>query len=244
MNTPILDLRSAELQREDKLRFVQAQLANLYGPDNYYTTTYSKEEYSYWGPIPHWLQMLATSRSCGLGKVLDIGPGYGTLAALSTRMGGQVTTLDRIPFISATVAETFGLTCIEGDIERYTDDLPLKMYNTVIMTEVLEHFNLHPLPTLEKVAAHMKKGSMLLLSTPDSLAKWGPIKGQRDLGNMTRFDPIKHTYTCPEWRDAHIRHYSEYEIRSMLQFVGLHALQSTRSTSAGGEHICMLAAKT
>ncbi len=216
---------------------VQAHLIELYGPDHYYTKEYAKHETGYFGKIPEWM------RWYGLGRVLDVGPGYGTLACYAHKQGAtQVCTVDRTPYISPEVAEEFKLLCITRDIERETF-LDYSIYNTVIITEVLEHFNFHPLPTLEKLAGHMAHKGVMFLSTPDSEGGWGKLAGQPELGKMKNFDQDTMGYYDPPWIDAHVRHYSEDEVRCMLQFAGLTVVGMQRSGSAMGVHLNIAAVK-
>ncbi len=208
---------------------IQSRLKVLYGPDNYYTTKYSGEEASYVGAIPRWMGLRVK-----LGDVLDIGPGYGTLACCASAMGAvSVTTIDRVPFMSLEVIDEFHLIALNGDIERNCPTLAPDTYDTIIMTEVLEHLNFHPLQTLQKIAASMKSGGCLYLSTPDQ-SSWGKLTHRYpELGAMPRYDE---GHAQDEWLDEHIWHYTEYEVQCMLNFTGLIQVGWNTSISPGGRH--------
>jgi len=210
---------------------IQQKLVALYGPDNYYTTRYSGEEAGYVGAIPWWMW----KQSHKLGDVLDIGPAYGTLACLASSLNAKsVTTLDRVPFMSLEVIDTFHLIALEGDIERNCPTLAPDTYDTVIMTEVLEHLNFHPLQTLTKIAASLRHGGIMYLSTPNR-DSWGAITHRyKEIGAMPSYDEAKHA-NAP-WHDEHIWHYSDYELRSMFNFIGLNVVGWTESVSPGGKH--------
>lgn len=210
---------------------IQTRLRSIYGPDNYYTQKYSGEEEGYVGIIPAWMW----KRKNKLGDVLDIGPAYGTLACLASSLGAtSVTTLDRVPFMSQEVIDTFKLIALQGDIERNCPTLAPSTYDTIIMTEVLEHLNFHPLTTLRKIAASLRPGGLFFLSTPNRYSSWGTLtKHYKELGDMKHFDE---SLDGMEWKDEHIWHYSESELKCMFNFIGLKQVGWQESTSPGGQH--------
>jgi SAM-dependent methyltransferase len=208
---------------------IQARLRQLYGPDNYYTKKYSEEELSYFGFIPGWMTKLT------LGDVLDVGPAYGTLACYASTMDytKSVTTLDRTPYMINDVIDEFHLISLLGDIERDSPTLATSTYNTIIMTEVLEHLNFHPLRTLKAVHASLRPRGVLFLSTPDQ-DSWGKLENPyKELGDLPKYDETK---VDVPWRDMHIWHYSETELKCLFNFIGLRVIQWGVSTSPGGKH--------
>ncbi len=212
---------------------IQQQLRALYGPDHYYSTKYADEEGGYIGCIPRWLSM--QGRANPLGDVLDIGPAYGALACYASSLGAtSVTTLDRVPYMSLEVIDQFKLIALEGDIERNCPTLAPKTYNTIIMTEVLEHLNFHPLATLKKIHDSLRTRGILYISTPDQESAWGKLtKRYAEVGLLPRYDESK---VDAPWYDEHIWHYSETELRCMFAFVGLHVVGWEYSESPGGRH--------
>lgn len=214
---------------------IQAKLRELYGPSHYYTTRYSVEEMSYCGKVPEWMEAFIPH----LGRsdsVLDVGPGYGTLACLAAQLSpAQVITLDRLTLISDEVARIYGLNRKIGDIERFlTNPVLGEGFSAVIMTEVLEHFNFHPLPTLRYVNSIMKPGGRLFLSTPDALTWSGGYLEM--LGSLVPFDPICNDYTHPAWRDCHVHQYTKGELVGLLDMAGFRVDKYATSTSHGGNH--------
>ncbi|MGH1566708.1 MAG: methyltransferase domain-containing protein [Nitrosopumilus sp.] len=59
-------------------------------------------------------------------------------------------------------------------IANCDDIFLLKKFDIVIFTEVLEHFNFHPVMILKKIHSLLKSPDKLYLSTPDS-HEWGKI---------------------------------------------------------------------
>jgi SAM-dependent methyltransferase len=160
-------------------------VAACYDPDSYYITKYRHEELGYCGAIPAEMENYMRPGH----TVLDIGPGYGTLAAWASELtNNRVTTVDRVPYMTIAVRSRFGIRALtEFDIERFTvaspsllealDSLPL---DHVIMTECLEHFNLNPIPTLTRIRQAMSGSGRLYLSTPagGSAVKTGPMSAK------------------------------------------------------------------
>lgn len=229
---------------------VQAKLRELYGPGHYYTTTYSRPEHelSYCGKIPSWMEehLPTLGRNA---NVLDIGPGYGTLLAFSKSLTGSkfAAGLDRLPLMSPEVRAYFSLDWLKGDAERGVigaqcviegRDVAEQLYSfwdVVIMTEVLEHFNFHPLPTLKRIRLAVKKTGRIYLSTPDS-ASWGRCNHYTSLDEIPEYNPAIHSYNTPMWEDGHVWQYNEAELLPLLTAAGFSVMRMDKSRSLGGLH--------
>lgn len=220
---------------EEKLAFIQDRLKEDYGPDHYYTKEYSKHELNYSGSIPFWLaDHLDDCINRGfMPRTLDIGPGYGTLACFATRMTrpGMVYTLDRLPYISDNVSLAWGLTTRVGDIERHSVQ---QCFDAIIMTEVLEHFNFHPVPTMMRVRELLNPFGKIFLSTPNA-ETWGRVDKYKSLDEIPVCPPNAKWHD-PQWIDAHIWQYTLDELRSVVTTSGLKIVQLAHSKSAGGTH--------
>ncbi len=221
------------------IEVIQARLVEIYGPNHYYTTNYMQEELQYSGHIPEWMEIHLPPLG-RTARILDIGPGYGTLAAYAGRLtGASVFCLDRVPLISKEVGDEFGLVHFTGDIERQemiADDL-----DAVIMTEVLEHFNFKATPTLTKIRKAMVPGGFLFLSTPDSGSKWGKTNVYSGIDAMPTFDPSTDSYDKPVWKDGHIWQYDRQELETLMYYSGFHIKHLDYSHSPGGMHFNLLA---
>jgi len=222
-------------------RKVQQRLVTLYGQEHYYTQKYSGEEGGYIGSIPVWLYYLRVNNVGGLGDVLDIGPGYGTLACYSSKLGANsVTTLDRVPFISQAVIDEYKLIALEGDVERNCPTLAPNTYDTVIITEVLEHLNFHPLLTLMKIEESMRVNGTLYLSTPDQTS-WGKLT--KHYSRLIDIPVYNRHHALDEWKDEHIWHYSYEEVLQLLAAANLKIKAIRYSASPGGRHFNIEAVK-
>lgn len=219
---------------------IQENLCNHYGPKHYYTTDYHKHELGYIGNIPRWIRD-SQNLAWGKAKILDIGPGYGLLAAFSAEVTGSWTvTMDRVPFLTREVCLENRIQRLVGDIERDKCPSYSPGWDMVIMTEVLEHFNFNPIQTLKGIRAEMAPTGALFLSTPDS-ASWGRLKDYVSLSHIPTFDKAYMGYDNPKWLDKHIWQYSEDELRGVLSASGFKIELWEKSVSAGGGHFNVMA---
>lgn len=216
---------------EDLLGIVQDRLAAIYGPAHYYTTHYRKEERGYFGQIPKWI-----SRSCEKmdrnDYILDIGAAYGTLACYCASLcSAEVYTLDVLPYLSLVAANEFHVSRIFGDVERIDPYWPQP--SVVILTEVIEHFNFHPLLTVARIHKSMKPGGLLYLSTPDANSSWGRVGPYASLAHIPHYSRF---HSSSERADCHIWQYTETEILGILHSGGFAVSSFDLSTSSGGRH--------
>jgi len=184
---------------------------------SYYAATYRAEEMYYWLPIPQWIEEDGTRGAQH--KTLDIGCAYGTLAVYSKKvLGGQVYCIDRIPinyFLTERLVQRHGLLFAVSDIEL--DPFPWDVrFDTVIFTEVLEHLNFHPLPTLKKIRGLLSDGGRVYLSTPDASA-WGRVTKY-----YARLDeiPCPGTVRREKFIDDHVYLYTKDELMGLLEAAG------------------------
>ncbi len=154
------------------LEAVQDHIATFDTPNGYYRTTYRFAEPEYWSFFPKWMREDAKERK--VTRILDIGCGYGTLLTLAVKIyGAKGYCLDSTPYAAA-LAKKDGLVFSQSNIEL--DPMPwTEKFDVIIMTEVLEHFNFKPAPTLEKIRAALAPGGLFFLSTPDAKT-WGRVQ--------------------------------------------------------------------
>jgi 2-polyprenyl-3-methyl-5-hydroxy-6-metoxy-1,4-benzoquinol methylase len=118
--------------------------------------------------------------------------------------------MDATDYLKSAIAERHGLSFARGNIELAPIPWAGK-FDVVILTEVLEHFNFQPLPTLQKIHGALADGGVLFLSTPDE-RDWGRLHAYyRRLSDLPMPD-ASHTV-----RDAHIWIYSKSEVTSLPQ---------------------------
>jgi SAM-dependent methyltransferase len=127
------------------------------------------------------------------------------------------------------VMDRGGVTIREGNIE--TEDLDWAgEVDGIVMTEVLEHFNFNPIPTMRKVAAALVPGGRLFLSTPDA-ASWGRVQdGPSSFRDLLPPNPDTQT------EDRHIYQFSEDEVRDVLTESGFRVLRFERAPGRWGVH--------
>jgi SAM-dependent methyltransferase len=196
-----------------ELRRCQDEVASLSaGPQ--YQAGYRADELHYWLHVPRWL--FADARSRGLGRVLDVGAAYGTLSVLAKRLGATsvcCTDMAR-SYISERLLAANGLQFAVHNVEL--EPLPFPgPFDTILFTEVLEHLNFHPVPTLRKLRDALSPEGRLYLTTPDA-AEWGKV---------TRYYPsleaIPAPGAAPGTIDDHVWQYSREELFDVVRAAGL-----------------------
>lgn len=245
----VFGLHSAVLSAAGPLEPFAARIASIQraiveadGIHGYYATEYREEETTYWAYIPAWMEKHSTlwaSRPEGTSpRILDVGCGYGTLLSLAVELyDGAGTCLDIKGFLPTSVGEQSDLRFIKANAEL--DPIPGGPYDLVIMTEVIEHFNFHPLPTLRKLYAALLPGGRLFLSTPDS-AEWGRLYDfHRKLADFP--SPPTPEAMRPATTDEHHWIYSKSEIIAVLNDAGFQIEQLAYSPGTRGRHFNIVA---
>jgi len=197
----------------------------------WYETRYAPAEQGYWAPLVHWADSLLLS----IDSVLDVGAAYGTLIVyvVSRFEPKRRVIVDAYRNLSKSIAERYHLDYLDIDVER--DDLPGGKFDLVLFTEVLEHLNFSPIPTLRKIRDALSDSGVLMLTTPDAQS-WGRRYVHYDSWEEM---PIASRESPPRI-DGHIWHYSEEELAKIFELSGLSVLKFERSTSVGGKHLCYL----
>lgn len=189
----------------------------------YYKDVYSKNEVYFWSEIAGWMVVDAIDRIYTkdepVKQILDLGCGFGTLLAFATTTYG----VDGICF---DILDNFGsygvnnfnekyhLAHVQGDIERGPLPGP-KQFSVIIMTEVMEHLNFQPVPTLQKIYKALAPGGSFFLSTPDADLGWGRnYEYYKQLADLPSLDKNA------EWIDDHIWHYNTEELKMVLENAG------------------------
>ena len=225
---------------DTQIAIIQQRIAEADGLDGYYATEYRQAETSYWAQIPAWMKEDSLSIKGHRAQILDVGCGYGTLLSLAVEIyHGQGHCLDISEYLPLAVRARYGLGFTAANIELAPfpgGSLESPDYDVIIMTEVIEHFNFHPLPTLRKLHAKLVPGGSLFLSTPDA-EYWGRLydfhqhlEDFRPPSNLT--EEGKH----PETTDEHHWMYSREEITSVLESAGFQVVKIEHSPGVRGLH--------
>jgi SAM-dependent methyltransferase len=210
------------------LNSIQDEIAKADGLGGYYATTYRTFESLYWQHMPAWMREDAKERK--VSRVLDIGCGYGTLLTLASKIySSQGYCMDVTDYLKPAIAERHGLLFARGNIELAAIPWADK-FDVVILTEVLEHFNFQPLPTLRKIHDALSERGVLFLSTPDE-RDWGRLYTYyRRLSDLPMPDPSHPVH------DAHIWIYSKSEVTNLLQQAGFEIVRLSYARGNGNRH--------
>lgn len=222
-----------------RLHTVQADIlknGTALGMSPYYAQSYVRYELGYWYPAVQWLAELR-----GVRGILDIGGAYGTLLiyAGSYFPAARKVLLEKVPASSRAFQTRFGLEAHAMDVE--TDTLShLGYFDLIILTEVIEHFNYAPKPTLRKIRSLLTRDGCFLLSTPDA-ATWGRISSPyKTLREIPEYTGQRQT-----WIDGHIWQYSKDELDALISECGFQVVHFAISRGYRGmRHLCYLLQKS
>lgn len=205
------------------------------GGASYYNTDYLHFELGYWYPAVDWLAGLRD-----IGSILDIGGAYGTLlsyAGAALNVPRKVL-FDKVLACAPGCNSRFGLEVHHVDVE--TEDFTrFGRFDLIIFTEVLEHFNYAPIPTLRKIRNALSENGYLLLSTPDART-WGRLASPyKDLAEIPEYQGQKQP-----WIDGHIWQYTKQELDAVISKTGFQVERFARSQGYKGmQHLCYLLRK-
>ena len=174
-------------------------------------------------------------------RILDVGCGYGTLLSLAVEIyDGEGACLDIAQYLPEELRELYSLDFYEANVEL--DLIAGGPYDVIIMTEVIEHFNFHPLPTLHKLYDALAPGGRLFLSTPDS-EQWGRLYDfHRSLDDIPL--PPQANEPRPETTDEHRWMYSESEVTGILEAAGFQVMEVEYSPDIRGRHFNIVAIRS
>ncbi|MGE0384100.1 MAG: class I SAM-dependent methyltransferase [Gammaproteobacteria bacterium] len=204
-------------------------------PEHYFRDRYAPEEPRYWTRIAGWIVEDSIVRNYARRRpataILDIGCGYGTLLSWAADVhGAPGICMDVVPYLQPQVMARHRLRFAAGNVEK--DPLPPGRFDVVLMTEVLEHLNFQPVPTLRKIRAALADGGAFFLSTPDAGGGWGRTrKYYPSLSAIPPLDP------AARWIDGHIWQYDEDELRGVMREAGFEILRLERSDGPQGKHM-------
>jgi SAM-dependent methyltransferase len=174
---------------------------------------YFADEAQQWAHLARWIHQDAAAR--GIRRCLDVGSGYGTLSLFTHLVSGcQNYVVDFIPeYMSPALVARRGFEFRICNVEL--EPLPFEgPFDAVLFSEVLEHLNFHPVPTLKKLAAVLGPGGRLYLSTPDA-GVHGRLANYASYADMPLPEPGRPIV------DAHVYVYEEYELKDVLSAAGL-----------------------
>jgi SAM-dependent methyltransferase len=126
-----------------------------------------------------------------------------------------------LPKYTQAIAETctkFGMHNQPADLAK--DNLPFAddYFDVILLSEVLEHFNFHPLVIFQEIARVLKKGGCLIITTPN-------LNRLNNVFKMVAGRSVNNNIALAYYEGTHYREYNKKEILFLLQQVGLKSLK-------------------
>jgi 2-polyprenyl-3-methyl-5-hydroxy-6-metoxy-1,4-benzoquinol methylase len=194
------------------IAYCQKEIAELQ-PHPKYLADYRDQEVYYWLQIPNWIRKESSKNK--VKRCLDIGCAYGTLALYCKKLFNcEVYATDYVDtYLSRMLAAKYDFHFEVNNVEL--DDFPWdKEFDLIIFTEVLEHLNFNPVPTLKKIRQLLSPNGKMYLSTPDA-SQWGRVlKYYSCLADLP--SPQKGAATV----DDHVYQYTKEELLEVLNSAG------------------------
>ena len=126
--------------------------------------------------------------------ILDIGVGFGFLAAAVKQAGQRVFAVDFFYGKEAEqVCRQFKIPLFNLNVESHQLPFQNESFDVVVLAEVIEHFSSDPVGTLEKIRRVLKKDGMLIVTTPNRLSAVNRIKrflGREDSLNFATLSTV------------------------------------------------------
>jgi len=189
---------------------VQKEISSL-SPHKYYRI-YKNEEGRYWKYIPDWIKEF--NNNIKINNCLDIGIAYGTLSLITKEITNcNLYGVDFIKYISNDILKKYNINYQLKNVELDSFDYDIK-FELIILTEVLEHFNFNPVPTLIKIKNILTDNGVVMFSTPDSESDWDKLT---QYGSWKDIPDINYEI---EIQDKHIYQYSLDELKELFSIVG------------------------
>jgi SAM-dependent methyltransferase len=219
--------RAARTPWHGDLLRCQERLAQC-APHPNYAAAYRHEEFLYWARVPGWIEALKPARGA---RVLDVGAAYGTLSLfMRVRYGCEVSCMDFLDiFFSPQLRDEFGIQHRVSNVEL--DPLPFEgPFDLILLTEVLEHFNFNPVPTLRKLRSALAPGGRVFLTTPDA-AEWGRVTAY-----YPDFAAIPQPAPGLPVIDDHVWQYDRAELEQVVREAGFRILNLAYAPGTLGRH--------
>lgn len=136
-------------------------------PNPYYRDHYRGYEADYLQGVIDLLLPLGSGK-----RVLEVGPGWGTLAVWMTDRAHQVTVLDQQPvgtYIAEDLLRHMGIRYVQGEVDGYSlPDAVSGPYDIVVMTQVIPHLKWRPDAALRHINRVLSRSGRLITSALDS----------------------------------------------------------------------------
>ncbi len=111
------------------------------------------------------------------GRLLEIGPSYGSFAYLAKKRGYDVEVIEMDAQCCEFISSELGIRAIQSDNPSETLR-SLGTYDAIVMWQVIEHVP-NPWQLLKTISEHLTPGGVLILSTPNPRALQFKLMGKR-----------------------------------------------------------------
>lgn len=202
-----------------------------YNQHPHYKNRYRQEEAYYWHKVAEWLY--EDSLKYKYNNILDIGCAYGTLSVFANRIFNcNSYCIDFMEeYFSAKLQNKYSLNFKVCNIEL--EDISWKeRFDAILLTEVIEHFNFNPIPTMLKIKKLLVPGGRLYISTPDA-SRWGR------LSHYNTFKDMPSPQCGIPIIDDHVYQYLVEEIEELADLTGFMVERSSFSVGVKYRHISM-----
>lgn len=155
----------------------------------------------------------------------DVGTAYGIMALACRLRGDKVVATDMTDkFTSRQMFREQDIVFWDWNVEKGPGRI--EQADLVIFTEILEHLNSNPLPTIEKLYNLVKPGGHVVCSTP-ARELWGtPAAMNAQMGKKSPglWNDKESWRDIPEyagkWKDEHTYHFDQFELVSLFTEAG------------------------
>jgi len=184
------------------------------------------EQFLWFNKIVKWLYEYSHSHKNSINNCLDIGCGYATLSLFCQKIfncsvtgtflktQGDYLNSEHLRALSTKKMMTFHA----HDIELDSTDHWKHSFDIILLTEVMEHLNYNPVPTLRKIREMLAANGRLYISTPDRNT-WGRktkyFQLWKDMPN-----PSQNIPRISEDGSVHIYHYTKEELEKIAELAG------------------------
>jgi len=190
----------------------RSELAHIYSFASGYDTSFADdpEEIAYRQRLARdqvrWLESFASP-----GRLLDVGASAGFFVRAAADAGWEARGVELSADTSRLARERYGVDVTCGRLEDVAREMPTGSVDAITMWDVLEHVD-DPVRDLEHVAALLRSGGILVISTPN-LDGWYPRLSGRVARRIGHWPAVE-----PPW---HLTQFGVRTLTRMLQRAGL-----------------------
>ena len=164
-------------------------------------------------------------------RILDIGPGNGLISYILCQCIQNLSvdwcSLSKKESIEESyidiVNEAFPVRIFHGKIENPNYNFDEK-YDIIVLTQVMEHFQCNPIPTIKKIADMLNDDGFIIFSIPhDKLHNFDSYCDMPHYNDLLEYEKMT-SYGWQNYIDVNFPHcysYSEHELREIFDTAGL-----------------------